>query len=331
MLTTDMKTIDPEEVVRKYIYAKDNHDWDQLVALLDPDFTSTDPSIPEPVKGIKAVSEYFPMLDHVGMKTTIHAIMSKGDDVAAELEVTCTVNLAGETHSFTVKMAKFYRVNSKGLLADEREYSDTAAKFGALGEEEASAFQSLGESAPDALAQLVAEPTSKTEHEYSDTATKVRASGQDATSALQSVVGDATGGSETSENKAGDETSGISTTDPTPKSIFEATIPENLKANLDKVAGVNAVCQFNITGDAGGSWYIDMTVTPPTVVAGTSDRARCTMTCTDKVLAGIVGGQINATMAVITGKVKITGDMGVASALRTIVAGGDRELPGRHD
>jgi putative sterol carrier protein len=270
-----MKKVDPEEVVRKYIYAKDNHDWDQLVTLLDPDCTSSDPSVPEPVKGIKAISQYFPMLEQVGMKTQILTMMSKSEDVAAELAVTCTINEGDKSRSFTVKLAKFYRVNSKGLLADEREYSDTAAKFKALGEDAASAFQSMG--------------------------------------------GDLNAESETRGEKTGDETYEVSATDLTPVLIFETRIPENLKANLDKIAGVNAVCQFNITGDTGGSWYVDMTVTPPAVVAGTSDKAKCTITCTDKVLAGIVSGKINATMAVITGKVKIAGDMGLAGALRMII------------
>jgi putative sterol carrier protein len=105
----------------------------------------------------------------------------------------------------------------------------------------------------------------------------------------------------------------------TPKSIFETRIPENLKANLDKLAGVNAVCQFEITGDSGGSWYVDMTVVPPKVVAGTSNKAKCTITCTDKELVGIMSGEINATMAVMTGKLKISGDMGLASKLRIII------------
>lgn len=85
-------------------------------------------------------------------------------------------------------------------------------------------------------------------------------------------------------------------------------IPENLKVNVDKIAGVNAVCQFNITGDTGGSWYVDMIVTPPAVIASSGDKAKCTIACSDKVLAGIMNGEINATMAVVTGKLRIAGD-----------------------
>ncbi len=151
-----MTTIDPEEIVKKYIAAKDNHDWDALVALLAPDYTSSDPSVAEPVKGIEAIRQYFGMLELVDMKTKILTMMSKGNDVAAELAVACTIKptaqLAGQIslptgHSFEIKFAKFYRVNSEGLLVEEREYSDTAAKFQALGKEGAAAFQALGEKA----------------------------------------------------------------------------------------------------------------------------------------------------------------------------------------
>jgi SnoaL-like domain len=145
-----MNKVDPEAVVKQYIDAKDNHRWDELVSLLDPEYTSTDPAIPEPVKGIQAVTQYFPMLEHVYMKTKILTMASKGNDVAAELAVTCSFGKPDESAaqptgpSFVVKMAKFYRVNSEGLLVDEREYSDPAAKFGSLGPDAAAQFHAVG-------------------------------------------------------------------------------------------------------------------------------------------------------------------------------------------
>ena len=63
--------VKPEDVVREYIDAKDRHDWDALVKLLDPDYVSSDPSIPEPVKGIEPLRQYLDMLTGVDMKTRI--------------------------------------------------------------------------------------------------------------------------------------------------------------------------------------------------------------------------------------------------------------------
>lgn len=59
--------------------------------------------------------------------------------------MTCTIQEDDKPRSFTVTFAKFYRVNSKGLLVDEREYSDTAAKFKAMGQTAAGEFESFGE------------------------------------------------------------------------------------------------------------------------------------------------------------------------------------------
>jgi SnoaL-like domain len=149
-----MNKVDPEAIVRQYIDAKDNHRWDEVVSLLDPECTSTDPAISEPVKGIEAIAEYFPMLEHVCMKTEILMMASRGDDVAAELAVTCAFAKPSDSAtslpagpSFVVKMAKFYKVNSKGLLVEEREYSDPAAKFAFLGPDAAAQFEALGEEA----------------------------------------------------------------------------------------------------------------------------------------------------------------------------------------
>jgi hypothetical protein len=147
-----MAGTDPEEVVRRYIAAKDNHDVEAVVALLDPDFTSYDPDVPEPVKGIEAVRPFFVMLESVDMKTRIISMMSKDNVVAAELEVTCAFKQPGEFvgqdipaagQPFVVRFAKFYRVNSKGLLTEEREY-DSADKLQALGAKAAAMFQALG-------------------------------------------------------------------------------------------------------------------------------------------------------------------------------------------
>lgn len=264
---------DPGEVVKKYIDAKDNHRWDELVALLDPDCTSSDPSMPEPVKGIEGIRRYFPMLELVDIKTSILTILSKEQDVATELAVTCRIKEDGR--SFTVKMAKFYRVNPRGLLAEEREYSDTAAKFKALGSEAASAFQAIGE--------------------------------------------DATGRSEAEAVQPADDETKAALADLTPQSIFATRIPAKLKENQARLADFNAICQFTITGDKGGSWYIDLTSTPPAVVAGTSDKAECTMTCSDRDFVNIVARKTNATLAVMTGKLKIAGDMGVAGVLRMVM------------
>lgn len=274
-----MSHIDPEQVVRDYIYAKDNHHWDKLLSLLDPGYTSSDPSVPEPVKGKEAVSQYFPMLELVDMKTEVLKMMSKGEDVAAELAVTCYIK--EENRKFTIKMAKFYHVNDRGLMDDEREYSDTAGKFKLLGDEAATGFQQMGEKVTGV--HLVATPAE---------------SQSEAQSRPQSDA---------------------SASELTPQSIFETRIPQNLHEAADKLAGAKGVCQFVITGPAGGAWYIDLSAHPATVIAGTHAKPDCTMTCADDEFVKIITGQANSMLAAMTGKLKIQGDMAVAGTVRMVI------------
>jgi putative sterol carrier protein len=285
-----MKNVDPEKVVRKYIDAKDNHRWNELLSYLDPEYTSTDPAIPKPVKGHEAISQYFPMLENVGMKTRILMIASKNMDVAAELEVVCTIKGDKEAAlSFPVKMAKFYRVNAQGFLVEEREYSNPAAKFESLGPDAAAKFQAIGGEAAANFQTF----TQKVASEF-----EVLEKVQDFTLPVggMTTIGEVT-----------------------PQSIFKTKIPENLKANAQKLSDTKAVCQFAITGNKGGSWYIDLTVAPPAIFTGISDKANCTITCTDDEFVKIVTGKTNGDLAFMTGKVKISGDFRLASTIRALI------------
>ena len=102
------------------------------------------------------------------------------------------------------------------------------------------------------------------------------------------------------------------------KSIFEERITENLKTNPDKVAGIKAVYQFNITGDGGGNYFVDLTEAPK-VSTGTAEKANCTITASSSDFIDIVTGKLNGQMAFMTGKLKIAGDMSLAMKLQKIL------------
>mgnify|MGYP001187422299 CR=1 FL=1 len=105
----------------------------------------------------------------------------------------------------------------------------------------------------------------------------------------------------------------------TTKAIFEEKIAGELKTNPDKVAGINAVYQFNVTGDNGGTYYVDLTGDAPAVGAGSADNANCTITVADSDFVNLVTGKLNGQMAFMTGKLKIAGDMGLAMKLQKIL------------
>lgn len=105
----------------------------------------------------------------------------------------------------------------------------------------------------------------------------------------------------------------------TPKASFEEQIATRLKENPDKSKGIDAIYQFKITGDAGGEWVIDCTKSPAEVRAGTDDGAKCTITVGDADWIEIVTGKLNAQMAFMSGKLKVSGDMSLALKLGNVL------------
>src|SRR5688572_11936695 len=93
----------------------------------------------------------------------------------------------------------------------------------------------------------------------------------------------------------------------TPKQIFEEKIGPRLVADPAKAKAVNAIYQFDITGDNGGTWTVDLT--QPVVAAGSSGKAQCTITVSSKDFVDIITEKLNAQMAFLQGRLKVAGDM----------------------
>jgi len=105
----------------------------------------------------------------------------------------------------------------------------------------------------------------------------------------------------------------------TPKQIFEEKIGPRLLADPAKAKSVNAIYQFDITGDEGGTWTVDLTA--PAVTSGSSGKANCTITVSAKDFVDIIGEKLNAQMAFLQGRLKVAGDMSLALKLGTILKG----------
>ncbi len=105
----------------------------------------------------------------------------------------------------------------------------------------------------------------------------------------------------------------------TPDVIFEQKIPERLQSRADKIANINSVYQFDITGEGGGTWVIDLTQPGGKVSKGPSENAKCIVTVAVNDFSNIIEGSLNPQMAFMTGKLKVKGDMGLALKLGTIL------------
>ena len=105
-----------------------------------------------------------------------------------------------------------------------------------------------------------------------------------------------------------------------PKSYFEEKIAKKLQDKPELSKAVNATYEFNITGDTGGVWTVDLTKEPGTVTPGSQGVAKCTVTATTADFMNIVSGKMNPQMAFMSGKLKIKGDMGLAMKLQKIIS-----------
>ena len=105
-----------------------------------------------------------------------------------------------------------------------------------------------------------------------------------------------------------------------PKQYFEVKVAENLKNKAEVISKINAVYEFQITGENGGTWVIDTKSNPPQVKSGSSGQADCTITMKDEHFLAMINGEMNPQMAFMTGKLKVTGNMGLALKLQNILA-----------
>ena len=89
------------------------------------------------------------------------------------------------------------------------------------------------------------------------------------------------------------------------ETIKSAFVPE-------KAAGVDTVVQFKFTGSQASEWYVIIKDQKFESVQGTHPDPKMTMTVDSDDYIKISTGDLDATMAFIKGKVKVSGDMGVA-------------------
>ena len=103
-----------------------------------------------------------------------------------------------------------------------------------------------------------------------------------------------------------------------PQEIFSDTLPGRLESS-DKIEGIDATYQFNISGDDGGTWTVDFTKDSDYVTEGEADEADCVIDMKDGDFMDMWNGKLPGPQAFMMGKIKIQGDLGLAMKLQKFI------------
>lgn len=105
--------------------------------------------------------------------------------------------------------------------------------------------------------------------------------------------------------------------------IIETMIAQRLKNNPEIVRDIDAKVAIELTGKKGGRWIIDCTKQPATVKKSVATKAATTIIISEENLVKLSHGELNAITAFMFGKIKIDGDMAIATKLGKILTESD--------
>jgi putative sterol carrier protein len=88
--------------------------------------------------------------------------------------------------------------------------------------------------------------------------------------------------------------------------------------NPAAAAGINKTFQWNVTGDEAGQWAFRIANQTCELIRGGVEKPDITMTMSDKDWVAIAEGKLDAMNAFLTGKIKVSGDMMLATKLQSI-------------
>jgi putative sterol carrier protein len=90
------------------------------------------------------------------------------------------------------------------------------------------------------------------------------------------------------------------------------------RLNKDAAKGLNAIYQFDLSGDGGGKWAVLINDDQCSVQEGGHASPNITISMAAKDYLDMVAGKLNGQMAFMTGKLRVAGDMGLALKLQSL-------------
>ena len=90
--------------------------------------------------------------------------------------------------------------------------------------------------------------------------------------------------------------------------------------DAEKAGEMAATVQFNLSGDGGGDWYVQIAGGQCTTHKGTTEDATATIKMDATDYADMTSGKLNAITAFMQGKVKVEGDLNTVMKFQTLFA-----------
>ena len=99
------------------------------------------------------------------------------------------------------------------------------------------------------------------------------------------------------------------------KEYFD-TLPQRFVASAAK--GINAIFQFELAGDGGGTYHVTVNDGTMAVAEGPAPAPSATLRITADNYVKMVNGQLNGAMAFMKGLLKVTGNVLLAQKMQAI-------------
>jgi putative sterol carrier protein len=96
-------------------------------------------------------------------------------------------------------------------------------------------------------------------------------------------------------------------------------INSRIAADPAKIAGMNAIYAFDLGGEQPGQYHISLKDGTADVGEGFPENPNITINMKSEDFIDLATGKLDGTMAFMSGKIKIKGDMGLAMKLQSVL------------
>ncbi len=90
---------------------------------------------------------------------------------------------------------------------------------------------------------------------------------------------------------------------------------KRIAAKPELIDKVGAIYQFDVTGEDGGTWWVDLKNGPGGVHEGAAEKPNCTIAMATGDFISLMTGKLDGQQAFMQGKLKVSGDMMLATKL----------------